>query len=377
MKGPESIYVPNFISNDSYFSMEPFALQNITQKMKVRGGCSCSVCRLQLWMSINDKISGCDNCQAMKTKMISSTGKRAENNVLLYASTSSSRKSMCMPSNSMPKKRALLCGVSYKNKRKYRLKGAVNDVKSMKDFLIESDFPVNSIRILTEEPGSELSPTRKNILDALNWLVAGSQSGDSLLFYFSGHGLRQPDFNNDEVDGFDETICPVDFRTEGMIIDNDLNRKIVRPLKPGVTLHAIIDACHSGTVLDLPFVYSLEKDRWVDNSPPSKVEKGTSGGLAICFSACTDDQLAADTNAFEGKAMKGALTHTLINTIRRKKQVTYHGLLTSICTDIEEATKAGCLQGRLLTNLCGPRFKQVPQLSASHEFDVHSKVFKL
>ena len=79
------------------------------------------------------------------------------------------------------------------------------------------------------------------------------------MFFYSGHGLRQPDFNKDEDDGFDETICPVDFRKAGLILDNDLNSLIVRPLKHGVTLHAIVDACHSGTILDLPNVYfSLE-----------------------------------------------------------------------------------------------------------------------
>ncbi|KAK6945747.1 hypothetical protein RJ641_013291 [Dillenia turbinata] len=113
---------------------------------------------------------------------------------------------------------------------KERLKGTVNDVKNMKDLLIKDfDFPVDSIRIFTEEAGSELNTTRKNMLDSLNWLVEESQLGDSLLFYFSGHCLKQPDFNNDGLDGFDETICPVDFRTEGMIIDNDFNRKIVKP----------------------------------------------------------------------------------------------------------------------------------------------------
>ncbi|KAL3004652.1 hypothetical protein AAZX31_08G176400 [Glycine max] len=36
-----------------------------------------------------------------------------------------------------------------------------------------------------------------------------------------------------------------------MITDNEINSFIVQPLKQGVTLHAIIDACHSGTTLDL------------------------------------------------------------------------------------------------------------------------------
>lgn len=110
-----------------------------------------------------------------------------------------------------------------------------------------------------EETDQRYIPTRKNIEDSLRWLVNDCRSGDSLVFFYSGHGLRQHDFNNDEDDGFDETICPVDFRQAGMILDNDLNSLIVRPLKRGVTLHAIVDACHSGTILDLTNVYySLE-----------------------------------------------------------------------------------------------------------------------
>ena len=101
----------------------------------------------------------------------------------------------------------------------------------------------------------ERIPTKKNIENSLKWLVEGCQRGDSLVFYFSGHGLRQPDFKDDELDGFDETICPVDFMKEGLILDNDINETIVWPLEEGVTLHAIVDACHSGTILDLEHVY--------------------------------------------------------------------------------------------------------------------------
>ena len=39
----------------------------------------------------------------------------------------------------------------------------------------------------------------------------------------------------------------------GMIVDDELNRLLVNPLPPGVRLHAIIDACHSGTALDLEY----------------------------------------------------------------------------------------------------------------------------
>ena len=43
--------------------------------------------------------------------------------------------------------------------------------------------------------------------------------------------------------------------------------------------------------------FSLENCRkdWEDNSAPSKARKSTSGGIAICLSACDDDKMAADT----------------------------------------------------------------------------------
>ena len=48
-----------------------------------------------------------------------------------------------------PRKRALLCGITY-NKKKYMLKGTVNDVKSMREFLISQyGYPEECIRVLT------------------------------------------------------------------------------------------------------------------------------------------------------------------------------------------------------------------------------------
>lgn len=93
----------------------------------------------------------------------------------------------------------------------------------------------------------------------MHWLVKDCRSGDSLVFHFSGHGSQQLDTNNDEVDGFDETLCPLDYETNGMIVDDDINDIMVRPLKDGVKFHAIIDACHSGTVLDLPYLCKMNK----------------------------------------------------------------------------------------------------------------------
>ncbi|KAF0424543.1 putative Metacaspase-1 [Gigaspora margarita] len=159
-----------------------------------------------------------------------------------------------------PKRRkALLIGINY-FKTKFELKGYLNDVENMKRFLMELyNFPEENMLILTDDPKQKdpsKIPTRANILRGMKWLVHDSQPGDSLFFHYSGHGGQVEDTNGDEVDGYDETIMPVDFEKKGQIIDDDMHDIMVRPLKAGVRLTAIFDSCHSGTALDLPFIYS-------------------------------------------------------------------------------------------------------------------------
>lgn len=62
--------------------------------------------------------------------------------------------------------------------------------------------------------------------------------------------------DGDEDDGYDEVIYPVDFRTTSHIVDDDMHRIMVQSLQPGVRLTAIFDSCHSGSALDLPYIYS-------------------------------------------------------------------------------------------------------------------------
>ena len=64
--------------------------------------------------------------------------------------------------------------------------------------------------------------------------------------------------DGDEEDGYDEVIYPVDFRQVGHITDDEMHRIMVRPLQAGVRLTAIFDSCHSGTALDLPYIYSTQ-----------------------------------------------------------------------------------------------------------------------
>ncbi|PHT98056.1 Metacaspase-3 [Capsicum chinense] len=266
------------------------------------------------------------------------------------------------------RKRAVLCGINYRGHPK-SLKGSINDVLSMRYFLVEKlGFPYASVIVLTEDEKDPYKyPTKANIRSALRWLVHGCRPGDSLVFHYSGHGARVRDRDGDEIDGHDESICPVDYETEGRILDDEINSTIVRPLPPGATLHAIIDACFSGTSLDLSFVCRIINRagyfRWEDHRISSY--KGTRGGTAFSISACNDDQSSGDTTAFTGVPM-GALTYSFIQTLEEEVKLTYGRLIMCMYNKIHEAQKGLGLNGASET--------QEPQLSSSEPFDIHSKL---
>lgn len=124
------------------------------------------------------------------------------------------------------------------------LGGCVNDTRDMASTLstlgIVAANPVN-MRILTNSRA-----TRAAIMAGLKWLISGSKKGDTLIFYYSGHGSHTADLTGDEIDRRDETICPHDFSTAGMIADDDL-AKAFSTLAAGANLEVIFDSCHSGT----------------------------------------------------------------------------------------------------------------------------------
>ncbi|KAK3147053.1 hypothetical protein QOZ80_3BG0277490 [Eleusine coracana subsp. coracana] len=283
------------------------------------------------------------------------------------------------------KKRALLVGISYAG-TEYELKGTVNDVYCMEYLLRERfDFPTNCILVMTQEDKDPYKvPTKYNLQQGMRWLVDGASSGDSLVFHFSGHGTQELDTNGDEVDGYDEAICPVDVEYKGVILDDEVNATIVRPLGPGVKLHAIIDTCHSGTILDLPYLCRISRTgfwQWENHSRPSGEHKGTNGGLAISISGCSDSQTSEDTTAFSGDSTStGAMTYSFIKAVESEPGATYGRLLMDMRATIRNNGGDFGIPGPIGTFFCQAiNFSraQEPQLGASQPFDVYRKPFLL
>ncbi|XP_031482599.1 metacaspase-1-like [Nymphaea colorata] len=292
------------------------------------------------------------------------------------------------PPSAHGRKKAVICGISYRYSR-HELKGCINDAKCMKYLLINRfHFPESSIIMLTEEETDPFKrPTKHNIRMAIYWLVQGCQPGDSLVFHYSGHGSQQRNYNGDEVDGYDETLLPLDFETQGMIVDDEINETLVRPLPRGARLHALIDACHSGTVLDLPYLCRMGRTGqyvWEDHRPRSGVWKGTNGGEAISISGCDDNQTSADTSALSRITSTGAMTFCFIQAIERGAGTTYGNLLNAMRTTIRntDVGSGGGPVSSLLTMLLtgdsgGGGLTQEPQLTSNEMFDVYSKPFYL
>ena len=82
-------------------------------------------------------------------------------------------------------------------------------------------FQFEDMVILTDDQSNPAGiPTRANIIRAMNWLVKDARPNDSLFFHYSGHGGQTPDLDGDHLDGYDETIYPVDFKQAGQIISD-------------------------------------------------------------------------------------------------------------------------------------------------------------
>ncbi|KAK9480532.1 caspase domain-containing protein [Lipomyces japonicus] len=302
-------------------------------------------------------------------------------------------------SNCQGKRKALLIGINYIGQQN-ELKGCINDVHNIAKFLNQRcNYQYDDMVILTDDQTQKPRsiPTRANMISAMQWLVKNAQPNDALFFHYSGHGGQTKDLDGDEEDGYDEVIYPVDYQQAGHLVDDDMHDIMVRPLAPGVRLTAIFDSCHSGTALDLPYLYStqgvlkepnLAKEAGMGllsalssysrgdifgaiNSVSTIFKQATSGlssaggndaaektrrtktspADVIMFSGCKDSQTSADTT--ENGMATGAMSYAFIAVLGQNPTQSYLSLLQN------------------MRALMQAKYTQKPQLSASHPIDTN------
>ncbi|RMD87196.1 MAG: caspase family protein [Calditrichaeota bacterium] len=141
-------------------------------------------------------------------------------------------------------KKALLVGINRYQRSEWNLRGCLNDVFDIYNLLTNTfDFNPKEIRVLSNERA-----TQKNILHRLKKMVEEASDGDTLVFYYSGHGSRVLDRDGDERlrDNMDEVLVVHDHNWDDPLTDDKLAR-ILDNLPEDVNMYVLFDCCHSGT----------------------------------------------------------------------------------------------------------------------------------
>lgn len=234
-----------------------------------------------------------------------------------------------------PIKVGLLVGCNYRGTTS-ELRGCINDVQTIeKELFPKRDYDY----ILTLTDDTVILPTRQHILSNLKQMLDKLEDGDTFFFHCSGHGTQQNDLNNDETDGKDEAFVSLDMK----IITDDLLQMLFQSVKKKVNIFILMDCCHSGTIIDLP--YSLQ-------SPNGKVIKNNSSVFypnIVMISGCQDKQVSYD--AFINNKHQGALTFAFKTALQNFRS--YEPIETRIFLDI------------IHTILKKKNYPQLPQLSFS------------
>ena len=162
------------------------------------------------------------------------------------------------------KKRSLLIGCNYKAIPGAELKASHDDVRSMKDFIVNvhgfSEKPEHMTILLDED--NHTPPTYHNMVESFKRLSESAQPGDAVFVQISGHGGRVLDAAVDaEAESYDEVVVPMDYEQHGLVRDTLIFKTLLAPMRYGVTVTVLIDCCDTGMVLELPYSWTTRGDK--------------------------------------------------------------------------------------------------------------------
>lgn len=249
--------------------------------------------------------------------------------------------------------KALLIGINYRGTDS-ELNGCINDANNLCSYLCRNGFKRNDITLLTDD--TEIKPTRRNIIDNIIDLF---QSGaDKLWLCYSGHGCFVKDYSGDENDGNDEALAPLDYETNGIILDDHL-RGLFSFLKNNSKLTVILDCCHSGTGMDLTYNFCKKTCIWKRNRQKWAMVKDINypelRNQIIVISGCLDSQTSSDAKI--NKQYQGALTYALLDILNRFPNCNYEQLILLVRQKLKRQ-----------------QFSQIVHLSSSKKLNLNDKI---
>ena len=140
---------------------------------------------------------------------------------------------------------ALLVGID--RYPEFPLGGCVRDADAMRAFL-EGRVAAENLELRRL---MDTRATREAMLREFRDHLGRARQGDTALFFFAGHGSREPappEYADLEPDGYCETLIAFDSRPAGRdLADKELAILIAEVAQRGPHVVVILDCCHSGT----------------------------------------------------------------------------------------------------------------------------------
>ena len=233
------------------------------------------------------------------------------------------------------------------------LRGAVADTQHIKAALrsaygLDLDVPdagqcqsANSISITL----TDACATRAAVLKALDEQIKASSRGDTLIFYFAGHGSQVYDDQVfDQASEHNDTIMPTDARKPGAseptdILDRELRDIIDRATSADVNVVTIFDSCNSGTATRGDIA-----DGEGRSAPPLRVSSvrpatrsrgmGQGGGYRVHFAAAADGEVAREVGG--AGVRSGVFTSALAQTLAAMPNASFADMAAEVRLKVNE-----------------------------------------
>lgn len=238
---------------------------------------------------------------------------------------------------------ALLVGINDYPGEDNDLHGCLTDSGKVDEFLtLKHGFPKENILVLRDAEATTAGiekAFRAHLIDKV-------KPGDSVVFFYSGHGTQVPDLEDpDEDDDADEALCAYDMhpRKRETWLTDDRLRSWISQLKSERVL-VLFDCCHAGTgtrgyrdaaripgakYMDLGFDRPERASR---NFAISKAMRSpASGPNHTLLAACSSDEVARDGGARLG----GIFTSYFLDEANRQGPgATLANLMTAVGTKV-------------------------------------------
>lgn len=266
------------------------------------------------------------------------------------------------------------------------LRGAVGDAQRFKQALAEVygvnvDVPADGACDSSSAATTTLTndcATRARILEALEQRIATLRPGDTLLFYFAGHGSRyRDDEARDQDTGYNGTILPTDARNPdgapGDIFDVELKSLKDRATAAGLYFVSVFDSCNSATATRAGATgLSRSAPALPAAAPSAPAATASAGGDGywVHLAAAQDGEEAQETGGGAVGTRAGVFTTALLETLRMPgmRDATFGDLIHEVRLRVAargHAAQTPSAEGALTAAL-GARSRRVALYDAEH-----------